>query len=219
MSLRRIVSVVTLVIGISSLVGCSAANEPSAPSAPKVTLSGNIPRSGISTKTFGSVDVNSGGAHVSARKLHRRGEAGGSVDVAVDGNGHFELDVARGSRYVVTVDDADGHSALVTFGNGESALDVSADGESAKVSVGDLEITGGTAKSDVIIGGSFGLAATRAEIDEVFEAANGAILEARAAFEEAMKAADEALKEAELATQEALRAAEEAQEAQKASGQ
>jgi hypothetical protein len=210
MSLRRIVSVVALVASVCSLVGCSAENETSGPSEPKVTLSGNLPRGGITTKSFGNVDVTSGGAHVSARKLHRRGEAGGSVDVAVDGSGHFELDVARGSRYVITVDDAQGHSALVTFSSGSSALDVSANGESASVSVGDLTITGGTAKSDVVIDGKLGLATTQAEADEVFLAANGAILEARAAFEEAMKAAEEALSEAQLATEQALAAAEDA---------
>jgi hypothetical protein len=210
MSLRRIVSLVAVVVGFVSVTGCTVENESSGPSEPKVTLSGNIPRSGMSTKTFGSVNVQNGGAHVSARKLHRRGEAGGSVDVAVDGSGHFELDVARGSRYVVTVDDAEGHSALVTFANGSSALDVSANGESGNVSVGDLAITGGTAKSDVVIDGKLGLAATKAQVDEVFIDANGAILEAQAAFEQAMKAADEALKEAQIATEEALAAAEEA---------
>lgn len=219
MSLRRIVSLVAVVasvFGVASLTGCTVENASSGPAEPKVTLSGSIPRSGMSTKTFGSVNLSNGGAHVSARKLHQRGEAGGSVDVAVDGSGHFELDVARGSRYVVTVDDAEGHSALVTFANGQSALEVSADGDSAKVSVGDLEITGGTAKSDVSIDGKFGLAATQARVDEVFIAANGAILEAQKAYEEAMKAADEALKEAQIATDEALAAAE---AAKKAAGQ
>ena len=216
MSLRRIVSLVAVVVGFASLTGCTVENESSGPAEPKVTIEGNIPRSGISTKTFGSVDISNGGAHVSARKLHRRGEGGGNVDVVVDGSGHFQLDVARGSRYVVTVDDAEGHSALVTFANGESALEVSADGDSGKVSVGDLEITGGTAKSDVTIDGKLGLAATKAHVDEVFVAANGAILEAQKAFEEAMKAAEEALKEAQLATDEAMAAAE---AAKKAAGQ
>ena len=213
MSLRRIVSLVAVVVSFASLTGCTVENESpgrAGSTSSKVTIEGNIPKSGISTKTFGSVDISNGGAHVSARKLHRRGEDGGSVDVAVDGSGHFQLDVPRGSRYVVTVDDAEGHSALVTFANGESALDVSADGDSAEVSVGDLTITGGTAKSDVTIDGKFGLAATKAHVDEVFIAANGAILEAQKAFEEAMKAAEEALKEAQLATDEAMAAAEEA---------
>jgi hypothetical protein len=208
MSLRRIVSLVAVVAAVTSLTGCTVENESSGPAEPTVTIVGNIPRSGMSTKTFGNVNVSNGGAHVSARKLHRRGEAGGSVDVAVDGNGHFALDVSRGSRYVITVDDAEGHSALVTYGNGSSAVEVSADGESGRVSVGDLAITGGTARSDVVIDGKFGLLATKAAAFEVFIAANGAILEAQAAFEEAMKAADEALKEAQIATDEALAAAE-----------
>lgn len=211
MSFRRIVSLGAVVASAFSLGGCSVENAPSGPSEPKVTLSGSLPRSGMATKTFGNVDVSNGGAHVSARKLHQRGETGGSVDVAVDGSGHFELDVARGERYVVTVDDAEGHSALVTFGGGESALDVSANGESAKVEIGELAITGGTAKSNVTIDGrNLGLSVTQARVDEVFIAANGAILEARKAYEEAMKAAEEALKEAQLATDEALKAAEEA---------
>lgn len=212
MSRSRIslVSLVAFVVGVSSLVGCSADSSAPASSEPKVTLSGNIPRGGVSTKSFGSVNVNNGSVHVAARKLHRRGEAGGSVDVAVDPNGHFEIDVARGSRYVVTVDDADGNSALVTFGNGSGALEVSADGDAGEVNVGNLSITGGEAKSSVVIDGKLGLAATKADVDEVFEAANGALLEAQAAYEDAMKAAAEALKEAQLATDEALAAAEQA---------
>ena len=225
MSLRRIVSLASLVViaSLSSLVGCTVENDSSGSSGSKITIAGNLPHGSVETKTFGSVDVSNGGAHVSARKLHHRGEVGGSVDVAVDGSGHFELDVARGSRYVITVDDADGHSALVTFANGSSALEVSAKGDAGEVSIGDLSITGGAAQSDVTIDGKWGLAATRAEVDEIFIAANGAILEAQAAYEEAMKAAEEALKEAQLATDEARKAADEAakaaEEAKKAAGQ
>lgn len=125
-------------------------------------------------------------------------------------DGSFRLDVARGARYVVTIDDSDGNSALVTFANGSNALAISADGDSGIVQVGDLRVEGGEAHSDVTIDGRFGLAATLAELDEVSEAANGAILEAQAAVEEAHQAAEEARKAADLATEEALAAAEEA---------
>lgn len=224
MSLRRIVSLAFVVLGVASLAGCTVENESSSgSSASKITIAGNLPRGSVGTKTFGSVDISNGGAHVSARKLHRRGEVGGSVDVAVDGSGHFELDVPRGSRYFVTVDDADGHSALVTFANGTSALELYADGNTSTVSIGDLTITGGAAESTVTIDGTKGFATTHAEFDEVFSAANGAVLEAQVAYDEAMKAAQEALKEAQLATDEARKAADEAakaaEEAKKAAGQ
>jgi hypothetical protein len=228
----RLACAFSLVSSMLVLGGCGASDD-DASSTPgnQVTLRGRVGGGGttVTPKTFGNVSTDSGSLRVSARELHARGTHGRKVDVAVGPDGSFQVAVARGARWVVTVDDREGESAIVTFGDGESALSVAGDGGSATIDVGNVRIVGGEARSDVLLDGQFGLEATLAHLDEVFETASGAIIaaeqalaEARKAYEEAFKAAEQALSEAERARTEAERAAEEArraaEEARRAAG-
>lgn len=199
--------------------GCSS-TEDGTGSSNKVTLTGNINgagSSGTKTQTFGNVNVSNNGSslHVSARELHARNADGRNVDVAVNPDGSFRLDVSRGSRWVVTVDDAEGKSAIVTFGNGTSAISVraSGDGSNATVDVGSVHVVGGQARTSITFDGSLGLDATTIAADDVFLAANGALIAAQDAVAEAQKAAEEALAaaaQAEASAQDAAKKAEEA---------
>jgi hypothetical protein len=92
---------------------------------------------------------------------------------------------------------------------------VSADGSSSRVDIGGLHVVGGEASSSVALGGALGVEATLAGLDDVFEAANGAIIAAREAAEDARMAADEARKAADGAradAEAARRAAEQAEQ-------
>lgn len=212
MSITRTLSFV-LVAAVSTLaVGCSSAEEGASSS--NVSLTGKVGSGTTSTRTFGGVSASDHGLHVVARRLHRQGEAGGIVDVAVGSDGTFRLDVARGSRYVITVDAADSKSAMIAFGGGKNVIAVPAGAGAGQVDVGGVKIVGGEAYTDLAIDGKLGLSATLADLDEVFEAADGAIASAREAAAEALKAAeaarasaDEALDAAERARREAEKAA------------
>lgn len=209
----------------AALVGCSSSDADDGDSS-RVTLIGNVggakSSSGTKTQGFGNISTAGGSLHVSAHELHAKGAPDGTtrdVNVVVNGDGSFRLNVDRGARWVVTVDDAQGNSAIVTFGDGQSAIGVSADGEGGTVNIGNLQVVGGEARTDVQIDGRFGLESTLARADEVFKAANGAIVAAQEAVAEAQKAAQEALKAAEQAqnaAEEARKAAEQA--AKKAGG-
>jgi hypothetical protein len=222
MALRTALSV--LVLTCSSLVaGCSAgtAENGSSPSTSSaVTLNGSVgggPISEASFVGFGHTTVRSD-LHVVAHELHARGETGRTVDVVVAADGSFHVDVTRGRRWLVTVDDASGASAIVTFANGQNVLQVSAEGDAARIDVGGLELVGGEAESEVTWDAHVGVEVALASADDVFEAANGAVIAARDAANEARKAADEARKAGAAAQAAADQARQAAEEAQKAAG-
>ncbi len=220
MTFAKALSVIGLLVGSMAMTGCTAEVASGQGDASKVSLAGRIGGGTISTRTFVGVTGSGSELKVSARELHKRGAAGRNVTVDVSGDGSFKLDVARGSRWVVTIDDAQGNSSIVKFGDGESAVSVSADQTSGTgtVDVGNVKIIGGEAATDVIIDGKFGLQSTLVELDDVFEAANGALTEAQKALEEAQKAADDARKAAEdarAAAEDARKAAEDAANAAK----
>lgn len=216
MTLRSTFSV--LALALSSLaVGCSAGAEDggTSPASPSVTLAGSVGGSsgGTTTKAFGGIAASSSGLHVVAREVHLRGATGRTVGVAVAADGSFHVGLERGKRWLVTVDDAEGHSAIVTFGNGENVLRVAAAGSSSRVDIGGLDLIGGEAASSVALGAALGIEATLAGLDDVFEAADGAVLAAREAAADARKAADDARKAASSAqadAEAARRAAEQA---------
>jgi hypothetical protein len=213
----RAFSLVAVVVASFAAVGCSGSDDP-ASSASTFALSGRIgagTASGVQPKGFGNVDISNGGAnvHVTGRELHKRGESGRKVEADVDGNSSFKLDVPKGSRWVFTVDDKSGNSALLQFGDGESALDIGASSQSGTVDIGNVNIEGGEARTDIVIDGKLaGVQATLANLDEVFEAADGAVVAAREAAEAAKKAADAARDAAEAARKAA-------EAAKKAAGQ
>lgn len=192
-------------------VACGGSDQASSEADSKVTLTGSIGGGGVSTKGFAGIST-SAGLHVTAHEVHKRGERGRNVEVAVGSGGYFSVDLARGSRWLVTVDDAQGGSAIVSFG-GKNVIATASDGEGARVDVGSLHVVGGQAQCDVTIDGRFGLQATLAEVDDVIVAANGVILEARAAAAEAQAAAAEAQKSALDAANAARNAADEARTA------
>ena len=211
MSLTRLSFAATLLV-TSMLAACSGSEDgPSTTtSSSKVALTGNLGSSGLAARSFGNLSED-GSWTITARELHVRGASGRTVDAIVAADGTFRLEVARGARWVVTVDDAKGGSAIVKFGDGESVVAVGADGDGATVDVGGIKVVGGEARSSVTIDGKFGLESTLASLDEVFEAANGALLAAQEALSEAQKAAEDALRlanEAEASAEEARRKAE-----------
>lgn len=220
MSIVRSLSFVVVAAALSSFaVGC--ASEPD--DSDKVSLTGKVgSASTIAPKIFGGVVVANGNLHVVAHKLHRRGEVGGVVDVAVAADGTFEIDVPKGSRWIVTVDSADQKSAMLSFAGGKSVLDISSSSGVGSVDLGGIDIVGGEAYSSISLEGKAGVAAALAELDEIYEAANGAIASAREAADEARKAADAARAAADQARSDAdaaRKAAEEAAEkARKAAG-
>lgn len=219
MSIVRSLSFVVVAAVVSTFAaGCASETD-----SDKVSLTGKVgSASSVSPKIFGGVNVANGGLHVVAHKLHKRGEAGGLVDVAVAADGTFELDVPKGSRWLVTVDSADQKSAMLSFAGGKSVLDIAAGTELGSLDLGGIDILGGEAYSSVSLEGKAGLAAALAELDEVYQAANGAIASAREAADEARKAADAARAAADQARSDAdaaRKAAEEAAEkARKAAG-
>ncbi|MBS2017113.1 MAG: hypothetical protein JST00_29775 [Deltaproteobacteria bacterium] len=209
MSIIRTISLVTAVAVSTLAVGCSSETDDS----DKVALSGKVAGgSTVAPKAFGGVVVANGGLHVVARKLHRRGEAGALVDVPVNADGSFRLEVPRDSRWVVTVDGANASSALVSFASGKSVLSVAGSGVPS-VDLGAIDVVGGEAYSKLSVEGLAGLDATLAEADEIFQAANGAIANAREAADEARKAADAARAAAEKARGDADAARKAAEEA------
>jgi hypothetical protein len=215
MALRHLFVVTALFV----VTGCTA--EASGPSEPHVRLSGSLGSGATTTaKSFVGVHVDGNGAglHVAARKLHKRGEAAATVRGVVGTDGKWSLDVTPGARWVVTIDSNDGRSSLVTFGNDMTAVEIGKDVNGATVDFGNLHIVGGEARSDVKIN-DYSIAQTIALSDEVFEAADGALVEAEAAVAAAEKAAEEAEKAAEDAQAAAEAAQKAAEEAQKAAGQ
>lgn len=215
MTLRSTFSV--LVLAFSSLaVGCSASSgADEGASSREVTVSGNVNRGPVTTKSFAGLAAATAGAnlHVWAHEIHARGATGRSIDVAVAADGSFHVGVERGKRWLVTVDDSNGGSAIITFGNGENVLSVSADGSSSRIDVGGLQIVGGEARSALALDAALGVEATLAGLDDVFESASGAIVAAREAADEARKAADAARQagsDAQASADEARRQAEEA---------
>jgi hypothetical protein len=213
MSIARTFSFVVVAAVSTLAVGCSSADE-GAPSS-GVTLTGKVGSGSTATRTFGGVSASDQGLHVVARKLHRKGEPGRNVDVAVGSDGTFRIDVARGSRYVITVDSADAKSAMISFAGGKNVVAVQAGEGGGQVDVGGVKIVGGEAYTDLAIDGKLGLSAALADLDEVFEAADGAIASVREAAEEARKAADVARAAAEDARDAAEKAREAAEKARR----
>src|SRR3954447_8472562 len=116
MSIARTLSFVVAAVVSTLAVGCSSHAEEGASSS-DVTLTGKVGSGSTAVRTFGGVTAGDRGLHVVARQLHRQGEHGGNVDVPVLGDGTFRLAIARGTRYVITVDSADAKSAMIAFGN------------------------------------------------------------------------------------------------------
>ncbi|MBX3187267.1 MAG: hypothetical protein KF819_09635 [Labilithrix sp.] len=207
MSIARTISLFVAVTAALT-VGCSSADSD------KVMLTGNIGSTSTSTKSFGGVTAETSGLHVVARRVYKQGEVStGNVDVAVSADGSFRLAVDPEARYVVTIDAPDQKSALVSWGDGKNVLAVQADGAGAQVDVGGVKIVGGEAYPDVPIDGKRGLRTTLAEIDDVFEAVDGAIANAREAADQARKAAERAREAADQARDAAEQAAEDARKA------
>lgn len=220
MTLRSTLSTLALAC-MSFAVGCSANADDGSTSSrsSELTLAGNVGNgSGTTTKSFGGITAASTGLHVTAHEVHLRGEAGRTVDVAVAADGSFHVGVERGKRWLITVDDADGHSAIVTFGNGENVLRVSADGTSSRVDIGGLQVMGGEATSSVALDAALGLEATLAGLEDVFEAANGAIIAAHEAADDARRAAEDAQRAAQSAQTDAEAARKAAEEAAQNAG-
>lgn len=220
MTLRSTLSILALAC-TSFAVGCSANADDGSTSSKSsdVTLAGNVGGgSGTTTKTFGGLTSASAGLHVIAHEVHLRGEAGRTVDVAVAADGSFHVGVERGKRWLVTVDDADGHSAIVTFANGENVLRVSQGGTSSRVDIGGLHVMGGEASSSVALDGALGIEATLAGLDDVFEAANGAVIAAQQAADDARRAAEDAQNAALNAQADAEAARKAAEEAAQNAG-
>jgi hypothetical protein len=173
------------------------------------TIVGTVPASGTTgTRDYGGVTVGRDGAglHVAAYRLHAKGERGARVDVVTGADGRFRLDVDRGARYVVNVESADGHAALVTFGGSRGVLDIGVNGDGREINVGSLKVSGGVAPASVAIDSGSGVISAEALADEYFEAANGAIVAARDAVDAAIKATEAACSDA----QRSLAAAQEA---------
>jgi hypothetical protein len=209
MSLFRSISVLGIVLSVFA-VGCSSAEDDSAD---KLTLQGRIGGGQASTQAWGNVSIGNGSVQVTARELTKSGTRGRKVGVSVASDGFFRLDVARGARWIITVDGSDQNSAMVTFGDGENVLAVKSGEGIASVDVGNVHITGGEAHSDIVIDGKLGLQSTLAELDEVFEDASGAVKKALEAAEDARQAAEDARKAAEdarAAAEAARKAAEDA---------
>ena len=209
MSITRTLSFVVVAAASTLAVGCSSAEESASGS--NVTLTGKVGSGSTAVRTFGGVSASDRGLHVVARKLHRKGEAGGVVDVAIASDGTFRVDVARGARYVITFDSADSKSAMITFGGGKNVIAVPTGASAGQVDVGGVKIVGGEAYADLAIDGKLGLSAALADLDEVFEAADGAIASAREAAEQALKAAEDARAAADRALDDAERARREAE--------
>jgi hypothetical protein len=202
-----------LSLTLASLAGCSA--ESSDP----VVLKGRIGSgsSSSTTKTFGGLTGTEAGLHVTARELHKKGATGRKIDVPVAPDGTFAIDVPSGARWVLTVDGtvaAAEKSALFALAQGKSVLDASV-AKAGDVELGAVKVVGGHAIPELPIDGKAGLASALAEADEVFESAQGAIVEARAAAEEARAAAEKALAEADAARAAAEKAAKDAADAAK----
>lgn len=214
MNLRATLSI--LAVACSSFAfGCASESSDDASSessSSRMMLTGNVGAGGATAKTFGAISTSKGSLHVTAREVHARGVQGRSVDVAVAADGSFTVGVERGRRWLLTVDDADGKSAIITFGNGQNVLRVSADGGVGRVDIGSLHVVGGEAQSSITFDAKLGLEAALAGLDDVFEAANGAIIAARDAAEQARQAA-EAARDAAEAARDSAEAARQAAEA------
>ncbi|MBK8212552.1 MAG: hypothetical protein IPK71_02285 [Myxococcales bacterium] len=214
MSVVRTVSFfAALSLSIGALAGCTA--ESSDP----VVLKGRIGSgsSSTTTKTFGGLTGAEAGLHVTARELHKKGATGRKIDVPVAPDGTFAIDVPSGARWVLTVDGtvaAAEKSALFALAQGKSVLDASV-AKAGDVELGAVKVVGGQAIPELPIDGKAGLASALAEAEEVFESAQGAIVEARAAADEARAAAEKAQAEAEAARLAAEKAAKDAAEAAK----
>jgi len=217
MTLRSTLSVLVLAFSALGIGGCAdTTDEGTSSSSSDVMLAGNVSGGSVTTKTFGSVSTTNGDLHVVAHEIHARGVKGRIVDVGVAADGSFHVAVARGKRWLITVDDADGSSAIITFSNGENVLSVSANSGASRVDVGGLHVVGGEARSSIAFDGLLGVEATLAGLDDVFEAANGAVIAAREAAEQARNAAEQARTaagDARDSAEEARRAAEEARKA------
>jgi len=211
MSLIRTLSVASvLVVALSSVVGCSStSSEP-------VVLKGRLGAgsSSTTTKSFGGLTGTETGLRVAARKLHRRGEVGATVDVLVAPDGSFALDVPSGSRWVLTVDGSADKSAIFAWDAGKTVLDAT-QAAAGEIDLGAVRLLGGQATVEGAIEGKAGVRAALAEAEDVFESAQGALVEARAAVEEARVAAENAKKEADGARAAAEKARKEAEDAAK----
>jgi hypothetical protein len=209
-----------LSIAIASFVfvaGCSGSGDGSEPTQ---TIHGKLAAGASSAKSYGGISLANGASslRVTAREVHKRGAIGRKADVAVDGNGEFRIDVARGSRYIVMVQSGD-KGAMVTLGDGNNVLSVSANGAGSTVELGQLQIVGGEARTSVSIDGALGVSFGAAEPDDVFEDVNGALRKAQEAIAEAEKAAQQAIREAEAAVTDAKKAADEARKADETAAQ
>lgn len=220
MNLRATLSI--LAVACSSFAfGCAseASGDGSSESASsRMMLTGNVGGGSVAAKTFGAISTSKGSLHVTAREVHARGAEGRTVDVVVAGDGSFTVGVERGRRWLLTVDDADGKSAIVTFGNGQNVLRVSADGSASRVDIGSLDLVGGEARASIAFDAKLGIEAALAGLDDVFEAANGAIIAAHEAAQQARQAAEAARDAAENARDAAEAARKAAEDARNKAG-
>ncbi len=205
MGLHRSLAFVVLSLAAVAC-GSSSADESSS----KVTLAGRVGGGSTSTKSFGGITATSQGLQVTAHEVFKKGDHGSNVDVAVGADGSWSVDVARGERWILTIDSADGHSAIIKVGD-KDVIAVSADAKGGRVDIGDLHVVGGTATSSVTLDGALALDATLAAADDAIVAANGAILDAEQAVADAEKAAADAEAQAQQAEADAQKAAQDAQ--------
>lgn len=219
MNFRTTLSVLALACS-SFAFGCASENgdDPS-DSSSSMMLTGNVGGGTVAAKTFGAVSTTTGSLHVTAHEVHARGSAGRNVEVAVGADGSFVLGVDRGRRWLLTVDDAEGKSAIVTFGSGENVLRVSAEGGTGRVDIGGLQLVGGEAQSAARLDAKLGVEAAIAGLDDVFAAANGAIVAARDAAAQARQAAEQARQAADQARSAADAARKAAEDARNKAGQ
>lgn len=206
MHFRRSFGLVVLSLAAVACGSSSAASEDHS----KVTLAGSVGSGSSGTRSFGG--ISGGSLHVTAHEVFKKdGARGRNVGVSVGGDGRWQVDIARGSRWIVTVDSEDGHSAMVMFGD-KDVISVSQNGGESRVDIGDLHVTGGTASSNVTFDG-FDLQATLAAADDAILDAEGAILDAQKAVADAEQAAKDAEAQANAAVADAEKQAEEAKKA------
>ncbi len=211
MTLHR--SLAFVAVSLASLaVACGGGSDASSSSSSSsaITLAGRVGGGSTSTKTFGGVSSTSQDLHVTAHEVFKKGDHGRNVDATVAADGSWSIDVARGERWMVTIDSPDGHSAIVKLGD-KDVISVAADAKGGRVDIGDLHVVGGTATSSVVLDGTLGLDATLAAADDAILAADGAILDAEQAVAQAEKAAADAEAQAQQAAADAQQAAQDAQ--------
>ncbi|HEY8080395.1 MAG TPA: hypothetical protein VIF62_39970 [Labilithrix sp.] len=208
MGLHRSVSFAFVVFSLAA-VACGSSNGGGEGPA-KITLAGRVGGGSTSTKSFGGVGVAADGLQITAHQVFKKGDHGSVVSASVANDGSWSIDVARGERWIVTIDSSDGHSAIVEIGH-DDVIAVSADAKGGRVDIGDLHVIGGTATSSIVLDASLGLDATLAAADDAIALANGAVLDAQQAVSDAEKAAADAEAQAQQAAADAQQAAQDAE--------